>query len=100
MTVKIKEKDYKIRQTIRALFLWEQITDRQFELKNTLDNYLYFYCLLLASNKEFMDFDSFINCLDEDPTILIQISKIITKQNDIDKLFESDEEDSDGKKKD
>lgn len=100
MTIKIKDKEYNLKQTIRSLFLWEQITERPFELKNTLDNYLYFYCLLLANNKDFMDFDSFINELDSDPTILIQISKVIANQNEIDKLFESDEEDSDGKKKD
>ncbi len=100
MTIKIKETDYKLKQTIRALFLWEQITGRQFEIKSTLDNYLYFYCLLLANNPDFMSWDDFINELDNDPTILMQISKILTNQNEIDKLFESDEEGDDGKKKD
>lgn len=100
MDIKISNQDYKIKQTIRGLFLWEQITGRQFEIKTTLDNYLYFYCLLLANNPDFMSWDDFIDCIDNDPQILIQIGKAITSQNDIDKLFDSGETDSEGKKKD
>lgn len=100
MTIKINNQDYKIKQTIRALFLFEEITNKQFEIKKTLDNYLYFYCLLLANNPDFMDWDSFIECLDNDPTILIQITKIINQQQKIDKLLDTNETDENGKKKD
>lgn len=99
MTINIKGTDYKVKQTIRSLFIWEQITERQFEIKSLLDNYLYFYCLLLANNEDFMSWNEFINALDEDPRILIQMGKLLENQNEIEKLFESDEEDSDGKKK-
>lgn len=97
-TIRIKEKEYKIKQTIRALFLWEQITGKSFETKSTLDNYLYFYCLLLANNPDFMDWDSFINELDEDPTILIQLSKVLTQQQELDKILYPEDSGSDKKK--
>lgn len=97
-TIKIKNKEYQIKQTIRALFLWEQITGKQFETKTTLDNYLYFYCLLLANNPDFMGWDDFINTLDEDPTILIQLSKVLTQQQDLEKILYPEDSNSDKKK--
>ena len=100
MTIKINNQEYKIKQTIKALFLFEEITGKQFEIKTTLDNYLYFYCLLLANNSYFMDWDSFIECLDNDPTILIQITQMQNQQQKIEKLLDTNETDADGKKKD
>lgn len=99
MTIKIKEKEYKVKQTIRAIFLWEQITERQFEIKSTLDNYLYFYCLLLANNPDFMSWDEFINLLDDEPEILIQLSKVLTEQTKLDKLLNPDSSDENTDKK-
>lgn len=99
MTIKIKEIDYKFKPTIRALFVWEQIMHKSFELKSTLDNYVYFYSLLLANNEDFMMWNEFVDALDEDPQILNNINKILNRQSEIDKIFESDETESDGKKK-
>ena len=47
-----------------------------------------------------MSWDDFINAIDEDPTILIQFGKLLANQKKIDEIFESDETDDDGKKKD
>lgn len=99
MNIKINGKDYKIKQTIRSLFLFEEITGKAFEIKTTMDNYLYFYCLLLANNSDFMDWDSFIDVLDADPTIITQLNQVINDQQKIDKLLDNGEE-KDGKKKD
>lgn len=99
-TVKINGTDYKVRQTVRALFLFEQIAGRSFEVKTTLDNYLYYYCLILANNPDTsLTWDEFIDAIDNDPTILIQITKVLTDTQQRDKIFEG-EEDKDGKKKD
>lgn len=47
-----------------------------------------------------MDWDSFIECLDNDPTILIQITQMLNQQQKIEKLLDTNETDADGKKKD
>lgn len=100
-TIKIKGNDYKVKQTLRAIFIWEQISERQFEIKNTLDNYLYLYCILLANNQDFMTWDEFIDCIDEDPTILIEINKAVLYQSQLKKLLNPEPEDgSSDKKKD
>lgn len=100
MTIKINKQDYKIKQTIRALFLFEEISNKPFEIKTTLDNYLYFYCLLLANNPDFMDWDAFVDSLDNDPNIIVEITNLLNQQQKIEKLLDTEEVDDDGKKKD
>lgn len=99
MTIKINNQDYKIKQTIRALFLFEEISNKPFEIKTTLDNYLYFYCLLLANNPDFMDWDAFVDSLDNDPNIIVEITNLLNQQQKIEKLLDTEEVDDDGKKK-
>lgn len=99
MTIEINEKEYKIKQTIRSLFLWEQITGRTFEIKSTLDNYLYFYCILLANNENFISWDEFINIIDENPQIIIELSKKLTQSQEIENLLNTDSEDNEKDKK-
>lgn len=98
-TIKINGKEYFIKQTIRSIFLWEQIAQKPFEIKTTLDNYLYFYCILLANNEDFMSWDEFINCLDENPTILIELTKKLTQSQEMEKLLNPDTDNEDGDKK-
>lgn len=86
--VNINGKDYELKYTIRALFLWEQITGRTFEIKNTLDNYLFYYCLILSSNKdkEPLDWNDFIEAVDENPRLmntLVDLMKGVEKKNSL-----------------
>ena len=48
----IKGQNYKLKYTLRALFIYEQITGKAFELKTITDEYLFFYCVLLANNPD------------------------------------------------
>lgn len=100
-TITINGTQYVVKQTLRALFIWEQIAGRPFEIKNSLDNYLYYYSLILANNKDCeLDWDNFIDALDEDHTIAIKVTQILTDNANMEKLFETEETDKDGKKKD
>lgn len=102
MTIKIKGNEFKIKQTLRAIFLWEQISERNFEIKSMLDNYLYFYCVILANNPDFMSWDEFIDAMDEDPSIILNLSKALTQQTEVEKLLNPDKDKnvSEDKKKD
>ncbi len=100
-TITINGQVYEVKQTIRAIFLWEQITGRSFEVKSTMDNYLYYYCIILASNPDSsMTWDDFLDAIDEDSSIILNLSKIIIEDQQRDKMFEGKEEAPDGKKKD
>lgn len=87
MTITINNKEYKLKYTIRALFIFEQITNRPFEIRNTMDNYLFFYSMLLANNPDnLLDWDEFIDAMDNDSTLITQLNQVIsdsTKKNEL-----------------
>ena len=63
----IKGQDYKLKYTLRALFIYEQITGKAFELKTITDEYLFFYCVLMANNPDSsLTFEELIEAIDED----------------------------------
>lgn len=69
----IKGKDYNVKIGTRAALVFEQITHKRFEISSVLDEYVYFYSILVANNDELdFDFNEFIDILDEDPTLLIE----------------------------
>ena len=69
-TITINNIEYKVKYTIRALFIFEQITGKAFEIKTLLDNYIFFYSMILANNPDnILDWNVFIDALDSDPSI-------------------------------
>lgn len=97
--ITINGKDFKVKQTIRAMFLFEQITKKAFKVETLMDNYVYFYCLILANNEEVLEWDEFIDALDNDPGIYTQLNEILVENSKIDKLLNSAEENGDGELK-
>lgn len=98
--IKIGKKSYNLKYTIRALFLFEQITKKPFKIETLLDNYIFFYCMLLANNKDnVLDWDDFIDALDSDATLFGRMSEIVTAQQKKNELFEDSEEKDGGQKK-
>lgn len=70
-TITIRNKEYKIKYTIRALFIYEQITGHSFEAKSLMDNYVFFYSMIVANNMDdFLKWDDFLDALDEDPSLI------------------------------
>ena len=99
-TIFIKGKEYNLKYTIRSLFLFEQITKKSFKIETLLDNYIFFYCLILANNKDNpIDWDDFIDALDEDPTLFNRMGDIVAKQQKKNELFEGDEKEDGEQKK-
>lgn len=100
MTIKIKEKDYKLGGRMRAMLLWEAAMNRPFDLVKCGDMLLYFYCLILAGkNEETISWEWFVDACEEDPTIFARMTALIT---DAEKAFgsiESEEEGEGSKKK-
>ena len=94
-TIKINGTEFKIKQTLRSLFIFEQITKKPFHIETLLDNYIYFYSVLLACNPDMMiQWDEFIDALDSDTSIFVQMNEILSDSSKIDELLSdgSDEE--------
>lgn len=80
-TIKINNKEYKVKYTIRALFIFEQITGKAFEIKTLLDNYIFFYSMILANNPDdVLDWNVFIDALDSDPSIFKQLNTLVENE--------------------
>jgi len=100
-TVTIGGKEYKVKYSLRSLFIFEAITKKPFTIDTLTDNYLFFYSILLASNPDMpLEWDVFIDELDSNPSLFNEINDAVTEQQKGNKLLSSDEKnDSEGKKK-
>jgi hypothetical protein len=91
--IKINGKNYNLKYTLRSLFIFEQITKKSFKIETLLDNYIFFYSLILANNKDNpIDWDDFIQAMDDDPTLFARMGEIIEKQQKKDNVFSNNEE--------
>ena len=98
MNITINKKQYKVKYTIRALFIFEQITGKPFNISTLFDNYLFFYCLLLANNPDnVIEWEEFIDAIDSDKDLYQQLSKAVTDYQKQDNLL-SGEDDCEEKK--
>lgn len=98
--IEINGKNYKLKYTIRSLFIWEQITGKSFKIENMLDNYLFFYSMILANNPDnILSWDDYINAMDDDPMLFKRMTDIIEEQQKKDNLFTNEEKGKKGSKK-
>lgn len=89
MDITINGKRYKVKYTIRALFIFEQITGKPFEIKTLLDNYIFFYSMILANNPDnVLDWEEFLDALDGDKELMVQLTKLVDDYQKKDSIFE------------
>lgn len=99
-TVSINGKDYKVKYTIRALFIFEQITGKAFKLETMLDSYIFYYSMILANNKDqVLLWDEFLDALDENPKLLQDMEKVMKEEDGKNNLFNNSEENEDSSEK-
>ena len=92
MILTINKKKYTVKYTIRALFIFEQITGKAFEIKTLLDNYVFFYSMIVANNPDsVLEWDDFIDALDNDKKLLAQLNKFMTEQEKKNNIFNSED---------
>ena len=86
--MRINDKDYKLKYTLRALFIYEQITGKVFNLQTITDEYLFFYCILLANNPDMnLTFDDLISAIDENTNIIIQFQNFMKSELEKQSIF-------------
>ena len=81
MKITIKDKEYNLKYSIRALFLYERIAQKPFEANTIEDQFIFFYCLLLSSNPDMdMSFDDFIEAVDSGDLDTNEINQFVKEQ--------------------
>ena len=78
-TISLNGKDFSLKYTLRAFFVFESISGYPFQCGKMLDEFLLFYSFLLASNQELfkMEFEEFIELCENDLTLFEQFKEFI-----------------------
>ena len=98
--ITINGKKYNLKYTIRALFIFEQITKKSFKVESMLDNYIFFYSMILANNKDkVLEWDEFIDAMDNDPQLLDKMNQVLANNQKKNELFDEGEKDGGEEKK-
>lgn len=80
--------DYKLKYTLRALFIYEQITGKVFKMETITDEYIFFYCILLANNPDMnLTFEELIEAIDEDMNIMLEFQSFLKKEIEKQQMF-------------
>lgn len=101
-TITIKGKEFKVKYSNRALIMFEQILGKPYqEPKDTTERFVFFYCLVSASNKDAeIEWDDFMDSIDEHPEYFAVFAKAMADYNK--KLMQyptEEDKDGDGEKK-
>lgn len=104
MEVTIKGTSYKIKYTLRALFIFENITGKSFNVESSMEQFLFYYAILLANNPGMtMSFDEFIDACEPDEEgsqdIIRAFSDLLNAQEKKMTLMKGDDDDAGGEKK-
>lgn len=86
MKFNYKGKDYELKYSFRALMIYENIANKSFQPKSLTDIITLFYSIVLSSSKEAIDFNEFIDWLDDNPDTLNEFSQYligVTKANEV-----------------
>lgn len=94
--ITIKGKEYPVRQTLRALFIFEELSGKPFSGKTLADMYLHCYSVLLACNSGSftLTFSEFIDECDADSSIFAAYVDMLKEHGRLDGQMADD-----GKKK-
>lgn len=67
MKIKVNGNDYEVKNNIKAMIVYEGITEKPFEIKSLTDFYTYCYAMVYANNAENVpEFDKFLEWFDDD----------------------------------
>ena len=78
-TITINGVDYTLKYTLRSLFIFEELTNRQFNIDKLMDWMIWFYSTLIANNKNFgIGFDDFVSICDEHPELFNEFKQFVT----------------------
>lgn len=84
MKITIQNKEYQVKNTIRAMFVYEKIANKPFKIETLLDLHVYYYSMILANNPDCtLLFDEFINECDSNPSLIMDIQDYLTQQMNI-----------------
>lgn len=81
MNITIRDKEYKVKYTIRAMFIFEKMANKIFKIESLLDWYIFYYSMILANNPDCeLLFDDFIDECDSNPALIVKMQEYLNKE--------------------
>ena len=63
----IMRTDYVLNWSLRAIMVWEKLTNETFNLNNLSSQLTFLYCVIIINNETNIKYDEFIDQLDDNP---------------------------------
>ena len=80
MTVNLNNKQITLKNSFRAMMMYENINGSTYLGGGLTEAITYFYCVVVTSSKDYeLSYDEFVNYLDENPDKLQEFSKWVTE---------------------
>lgn len=88
MKIKIKDKEIELKNSFRAFIIYESMQGKVFNPQTMTDIIAYLYSVVLASAKGVdIEFDEFMDWLDDNPSAIGEFMEFLTKSNKINGQF-------------
>lgn len=79
--MEINGKNYTLKYGLRAMFAFEEMTGKAFEIKTLLDTYCFCYaCIIANQDNESLDFNEFIDWADLHPEMIGEFNKYMDSE--------------------
>ena len=87
--------EYSIKYSIRQFFIFEHLTKQRFEGKTLLNDYMLFYCNILANNPAcLIDFKQFLEAVELDKSLYATFSELMLQWANVNGQFEGEKKKS------
>lgn len=94
MKIQIKNTEVELKNKMRSLLIYEQITNKPFNPTTVTDMILYFYSVILACKSDIdLTFSELMDIIDENPSVYEQFNEWLMSESHKNSIF------NDGSKK-
>lgn len=87
--ITVRGVDYMLKPGMKAIVVFEKITDKPFDIKTTTDILVYIYSAIIAGTQgAFLDFEVLLEAMDEDPELFKAATDIVLPRTAAEKLVQ------------
>jgi hypothetical protein len=84
MQITINKKKITLKYTLRAMMMYENMTQKSFSPNTITDVITFMYCVVIASSKDYsITFDQFIDYIDEHPDTMTKFAEWIQDTSNV-----------------
>lgn len=84
MQITLNKKKITLKYTLRAMMMYENMTQKSFSPNTITDVITFMYCVVVASSKDYsITFDQFIDYIDEHPETMTKFAEWIQDTSNV-----------------